>query len=238
MKKYTDLFFDFDDTLYDTHRNSEEALKDVFSLYQLDRYIAEYQIFHKTYWENNVRLWDLYAQQKITLTQLGIDRFKNPLSTLSGNKDNFPKDEFFLEINSKFLEICSHKTAVIENAKELLIYLRDKGYKLHLCSNGPHDIQYKKLTSSGLKDFFETINLSEDIGYNKPSIHFFEYVINKIGASLKNILMIGDNYNTDVEGGMKAGLDTVFFNQANPDFIPPQPPTYTVSALKEITNFV
>lgn len=92
-------------------------------------------------------------------------------------------------------------------------YLTGKGYRLHLCSNGFHEVQYRKLRSSGLEKFFTTVILSEDAGANKPQKEFFE----KTGAKPETTIMIGDNYRTDIVGAMNAGLDTILFNRWNDD---------------------
>lgn len=236
MKQYQDLFFDFDDTLCDTHHNAEEALKEVFGYFHFENYYAQYQSFHDTYWKNNIYLWERYARQEITFRELTIERFKVPLQ--EAFQDRGPDDEFCMEINSKFLELCAQKTGVVDGAHELIDYLKSKNYRLHLCSNGPHDIQYRKLESTGFINDFETINLSEDIGANKPSILFFRYALEKTGALPEYTLMIGDNYDTDIEGGMKAGLDTLLFDPQNQYENLSVKPTFTVNSLKEITKIL
>lgn len=233
MNKYVDLFIDFDDTLYDTRGNSVIALGELFEQCQLSRYFSDPEVFYKAYWEANVSLWALYAKGEITRDFLIVERFRIPLSKGVGLQ---PTEAYCLDLSDKFLDLCSSKSGVIEGARELLAYLKGKGYRMHICSNGFHEVQYKKLRSSGLTDFFDTVILSEDAGANKPSKIFFDYALERTQANPSTTLMIGDNYSTDIEGAMNAGLDTLLFRRWDPSFIPPCPVTYVVDSLREIQS--
>ena len=108
---------------------------------------------------------------------------------------------------------------------------------MHMCSNGFHEVQYKKLHSCGLFDYFTTIILSEDAGANKPSQQFFDYAFKQSGAKPESTLMIGDNFNTDILGAQQAELDTIYFNRF-PDYPAPQPITHEVHHLKDIMSIL
>ena len=102
-----------------------------------------------------------------------------------------------------------------------------------MCSNGFHEVQYKKLRACGLYDYFDTIVLSEDAGYNKPAPEFFDYAFRQTKAPKATTLMVGDNFNTDMLGAKRAGIDTAFFNRW-PDQKATEPVTYEVKELAEL----
>ena len=229
-KHYTDLFIDFDDTLYDTHGNAIEALAELYEQLQLSDYFDDPELFYSAYWKTNVELWSLYSRGEITRDYLIVERFRRPLSLGRGL---CPTREYCLGVSDRFLDLCSVKPGVVPGAHRLMEHLRRRGYRLHLCSNGFHEVQYRKLRASAMYDYFDNIILSEDAGANKPSRQFFEYAFSQTQAQRETTLMIGDNFATDIEGAMAAGLDTLFFNR-DPQFVPEPKPTFEVRGLEEI----
>lgn len=235
QKKFTDLFIDFDDTLYDTHGNSVIALQELFEQLELHRYFANPQEFYDAYWQTNIDLWTQYARGEISRDYLIVERFRRPLSVGKGLED--ADEAYCLSASDQFLDLCSSKPGVVEGAHELMDYLRGCGYRMHMCSNGFHEVQYKKLRACGLRDHFDTIILSEDAGANKPSLQFFDYALRTSGAQAATTLMIGDNFNTDILGAKQAGLATLYFNRY-PDYPAPSPVDFEVKALKEIMDIL
>jgi putative hydrolase of the HAD superfamily len=231
---YSDLFIDFDDTLYDTHGNATIALGEVFDEFRLGERFDDAQTFYDAYWKTNVELWAQYSRGEISRDYLILERFRRPLSLGQQGDTAWPDADYCGRMSDRFLELCSVKPGVVAGARELMDYLREKGYRMHICSNGFHEVQYRKLKACGLYDYFDSIVLSEDAGANKPSKRFFDYAFRVSGARRETTLMIGDNYNTDIEGAMDAGLDTLFFKRWNATFEPPRPVTYAVETLTEI----
>ena len=230
---YNDLFIDFDDTLYDTYGNAVIALRETFEAFQLERWFADPQVFYDAYWAANIDLWSRYSRGEITRPFLIVERFRRPLSV----GDGLPVTESLcLEMSDRFLEFCSSKPGVVEGAHELMDYLRQRGYRMHMTSNGFHEVQYKKLAACGLRDYFDTIILSEDAGANKPSPQYFDYALKVSGARRETTLMIGDNLNTDIVGAHNAGLDTILFNRWGVE--PSDVPTHTVNSLLDIKTIL
>ena len=232
-RKYHNLFIDFDDTLYDTYGNAVISLRETFEAFQLERWFPKPEVFYDAYWAANIDLWKRYSQGEITRDFLIVERFRRPLSEGQGLEVT---EALCLEMSDRFLDFCSGKPGVVEGAHELMDYLRSKGYRMHMCSNGFHEVQYKKLAACGLRDYFDTIILSEDAGANKPSPLYFDYAFRTSGADKATTLMIGDNMQTDIIGAHDAGLDTILFNRWNNE---PSPiPTYTVATLSEIKEIL
>ena len=236
MKKYKDLFIDFDDTLYDTHGNAVIALQETFDAFHLERYFDNPQVFYDAYWAANVDLWTRYSKGEITRPYLIVERFRHPLSEGKGLDIT---EQYCLEMSDRFLDFCSCKPGVIEGAHELMNYLKEKGYRMHMCSNGFHEVQYKKLAACGLRDYFDTIILSEDAGVNKPSPLYFDFALKMSGAHRESTLMIGDNLNTDIQGALSAGIDALLFNRWQVNLSESTvAPTFVVETLADIKQIL
>lgn len=235
MNRYSDLFIDFDDTLYDTHGNADIALRELYAHFGLDRYFREEREFTEPYWRENILLWSEYAKGGISRDYLIVERFRRPLSIGMGEGAT---KEFCLEVSDWFLDCCADKPGVIDGAYEVLDHLKARGYRMHMTSNGFHEVQYRKLRASRTLPYFDTIILSEDAGANKPSRAFFDYAFRVSGARPGTTLMIGDNFVTDIQGAKAAGLDVMFFN-AHPDaFQAPEPVNFEVNNLREIIGIL
>ena len=236
MKKYHDLFIDFDDTLYDTYGNAVISLRQLYADFALGRYFADEQKFYDTYWRENISLWQQYAKGEITRDYLIVERFRRPLTT--GHGLNVTK-ELCLEMSDRFLDLCASKPGVVEGAHELMDYLRGRGYSMHICSNGFHEVQYRKLDACGLREYFDTVILSEDAGANKPSPVFFGYALQTTGATPETTLMIGDNLQGDILGALGVGIDAMLFNRWSVDVGgQQQQPTFVVDRLSEIMSIL
>lgn len=242
MKHYTDIFFDFDDTLYDTHGNSVIALRKLYEEKHWNEIMPPFDVFNKAYVETNVEVWTKYTNGEIDRDTLIVERFRKPITemiNMRGGDTSWVTPEACLALSDRYGDIISLEPGIVDGAEELVSYLTKKGYRIHLCSNGFHEVQYRKLKSSGLEKYFSTVILSEDAGANKPRKEFFDYAFEKTGAKPSTTVMIGDNYRTDIAGAMNAGTDSILFNRWHDNVKSyPKQPTYVVNKLEDIKGIL
>jgi putative hydrolase of the HAD superfamily len=87
--------------------------------------------------------------------------------------------------------------------------------RIGLLTNGPPDIQRRKLAHSGLEDAFDTVVISGEVGVGKPSPAVFELVRAGLGVS-GPLLMVGDSWERDVLGALGAGWSAVWVSDGRP----------------------
>jgi putative hydrolase of the HAD superfamily len=231
---YKNIFIDLDNTLWDFQTNSKNVLSVLFFKYGLDRYFKNFDEYFKIYSEHNDYLWEQYALNKINKDELNKERFAYPLRV---KKLDLPEVEVGMQTN--YLPLLSEQTSLMPGCIETLDYLKQKGYKLYLVSNGFVEIQHKKLLGAGLYKYFDKLFFSEDIKAHKPSRVFFDTAIKSTNSKKKESIVIGDNFLADIEGAKNAGLQQIWFcTSGNVSAELPFTPTYTITHLIEIKNIL
>ncbi|MDE5844815.1 MAG: YjjG family noncanonical pyrimidine nucleotidase [Muribaculaceae bacterium] len=205
------VWVDLDDTIWDFANNSHRSLATLFERHQLERHFKDVDAFREIYYRHNHALWDLYNQGKITREFLQRERFLRPLLEVGVSADE--AEEMWHQLHVDYLDILGSHSKLIDGARELLDTLRSLGYKVGVISNGFKGIQFNKLRSSGLEDWFDEIVLSDEIEVNKPDSRLFEYALKKATTNAYESVIIGDNRLTDIHGGAQAGWQTIYFNR-------------------------
>lgn len=207
LKKYKHIFFDLDRTLWDFDTAAEVAFERIYEQYNLKSLgIPSAHEFHEVYHPVNERLWELYREDKITKADLNRTRFLKPLEHY-GIHDVELADH----LSEDYVYWSPRIVRLVPGTMELLEYLKPK-YHLHLITNGFEEVQDTKLTLSGMKPYFETLTVSEEVGVKKPNPEIFQYALRKAHATAEESLMIGDEMAVDIDGARAAGIDTVLFN--------------------------
>jgi putative hydrolase of the HAD superfamily len=135
-------------------------------------------------------------------------------------------------MGTKFLEALPIRNILFPYTIEILEYLKDKGYDLHLITNGFENTQHTKLRNAGLSGYFGQVITSEGSNSLKPHKEIFDYAFRKTGANPAESIMLGDSIEVDIQGAINAGIDQVYIDHLG--IAPAITPTYTVHSLKEL----
>lgn len=137
------------------------------------------------------------------------------------DKFNVLSNISFDELDYQFM-LQTQKVTLLDEVKDYLIYLNKNNIKMYILSNTIFSTKSTKrlLEDFDILHFFNDVYCSSDYGYRKPSIKLYEYGINNIlednpNCNRKDIVYIGNDYNTDVKGGLNAGLDVIWYNISN-----------------------
>ena len=207
MSSQHHLFFDLDRTLWDFEKNSQQALKILFSDFELNNKIKNFYDFLHAYKHINNDLWVAYGKKKITKEELRNLRFERVLA-----KFDIIDSKLTEELNNGYIEISPNQTNIFPHAIETLTYLQKLGYNMHIITNGFKEVQYRKLKNCGFEPFFDVIVCSEEVGVNKPEAAVFHYAMQRANAQISKSVMIGDDLQVDFHGALNAGMKAILFD--------------------------
>jgi len=186
--RYKHLFFDWDHTLWDFEKNSEMSLRSLFLDLELQALgMPSFELFFEKYIAINDLKWDLYRQGKITKQGLRESRFQETFAHFG-----VEANDVAWTLETRYIDETPYQNHLIQGARQVLETLKQRGYTMHIITNGFHESQNIKFSESGLKIYRRALQLA--------------------GAERKESLMIGDNLIADCVGAREQGIDQVFFN--------------------------
>lgn len=209
MTKYQHIFFDLDNTLWDFDKSSILAFDKIYEIFNLINYgIPNAKDFHKTYFDHNNRLWEQYRQGKIDKEFLKTERFRLPL-----NDYGIVDEKLAIDLGESYTDLAARLVALVPNTMEVLTYLKEKNYKIHLITNGFLEVQSIKMKASGLDMMIDSSFVSELVGIKKPDHRIFHHAINEVGGTIENSVMIGDDLSVDIIPAKEIGMTHIYFNR-------------------------
>lgn len=191
------VFFDIDDTLYDTSGFAALARRAAINvmidaglpLEPDDAYLLLREIIKEkgsNYDKHfNVLTKRVFGEEKPLLIALGMITYHNVKFAL---------------------------LRLFPETMPTLIYLKSQGYHLGVISNGITIKQWEKLIRLGLHHFFEEIITSEEAQAQKPDAKIFKQALERMGCQAENSIMIGNKFSEDIKGAVDVGMDAILVN--------------------------
>jgi len=223
MNNYDWILFDADDTLF--HFDAIGALKLMFLDYGINFTKDDFFAYQTV----NYALWQQYQRNEITAAQLQDRRF-----SAWGNRLRVSTAELTSAFQKAMAEVCT----LLDGATDLLDNLKDNT-KFGIITNGFAEMQQARLERNGIAHHFEFVVISEVVGTPKPHRGIFDHALTLMDNPARDrVLMVGDNLESDILGGINAELHTCWLNTNKKPAMNHIKPHHQVSSLREVEKLI
>ncbi len=222
--KVKGIFFDFDDTL--------QSRKGAYRLY-CEAFLDKY--FPLVKGEERLKMLDEmeehvdggYKDREVYFPEM-IELWK---------WDNHPPlQELYDSFNYDFGKYI----VLLPGAVDVLGELKKRGYIIGAITNGVSSLQNIKLDTAGIRDLFDVVVVSGDIGIYKPDRRIFDEAIKRANLKNEETLFVGDHPINDIEGALSAQMKVIRMNYG--DFkgkgLDKEGVFAEIEDIREILNFV
>lgn len=200
--RYKVILLDADGTLFDFHKAEEFAFSAVLEhLSMPDRFDELFPI----YMDENRKIWQELEQGLITQETLKVERFRRFLKRMDLSSDPTSCAKIFM---AKLAD----SSILFDDAYDVVKELSRRA-TLVIITNGLKEVQDKRIRHSVIAPFVKATVISDEIGIQKPDPRIIDYALNLINHRTKNdVVIVGDSLTSDMQGGINAGIDTIWYN--------------------------
>ena len=205
-RKITSIFFDAGNTILFINF---KIIKKILAEYGYKTSLTdlkEAELKWRTSLEDNIE-----ELQHLTDQEVLPFYFKETLKFLKIKENDL--DEIVNEI------ITSHRKKMLwsvfpSSVRKVIIDLRKKGYKIGIISNSDGRL-VNQLKSLKVKELFDVIIDSREVGVEKPNPEIFKLALKRIKAEPNEAIYVGDIYSIDIIPAQKLGIKAILFDPGN-----------------------
>lgn len=219
MMRYDFVLLDADNTLFDFDAAEQAALHAVL---RAQGYTPDADTVD-TYQRINTALWDAFARGEVEQEFLLVERFRRFEAAMGGSRDP-------VQFNHDYVTRLGENGILLPGALELCQQLSAMGCTLAIITNGATIAQRGRYAASPIRNYIPHLFISQELGVSKPDPLFFDHVCRNLGISDRTrAVVVGDSLSSDILGGNRAGIDTIWYNPQGTPLTGPARPTYTAA---------
>ena len=224
---YPYLLFDADNTLFDFDAGNRIAISAVCRQFSIPDTEENFRIYEAC----NLAMWEAFERGEVTKEFLVIQRFRDFFAKIGLDRDAEA-------CNALHLKTLGQNTILLPHALEVCRTLSET-HKLYIVTNAVAAVQKSRLAGSAIAPYISGAFISEEIGTNKPTPAYFDYVFSHVdGLRKDNCLMIGDSLTSDILGAMNYGLPSCWYNPGHANLPEGMEITYEIDDLLQLYNIV
>lgn len=182
------ILFDFDDTLGNREVAAYDLYTDILKPHFSDALKLESAIQDALVFEQYGNCHKGYVQEKLE-KRYGIS--------------------LGFDLHEDWDKYIGKYAVAFDDTVKTLEYLKGR-YLLGVVTNGLSYTQNEKIETAGIKEYFDMILPSQDVGVNKPDPRIFRTAAERLGLDVSECVYVGDTFSNDVYGALSAGMDAIW----------------------------
>lgn len=200
------IAFDVDDTLYDLAEPYKRAVGEFFgSVFEIP--------LDELFVRSRIRSDEAYEQ---------VISGEKPVEYMHVYRVQKAFGDFGVEVSAgdaiafqRAYERCQAGIALSPALAGLIGDCVGVGITVGIISNGDSAHQWAKVSALGIPELVprDRIVISGDVGYCKPDLEIFRHAEARLGAAPSDCWFVGDTYDCDVLGPLRAGWHCIWFNR-------------------------
>jgi len=205
------ILFDLDDTLLAFDLVSETAWDKAVDIFiQSSKINIEKEILLKKL--HTTRQWYWADPERHRIGRKNIIQARREIVKLALKEYDYINNDEFTKLADDYSRIHEELWYLFDGVEETLQTLKNKGIKLGIMTNGTTESQRGKLRRFNIENYFDYIFIEGEVGYGKPDIKIYEYMLQETKINCDKIIMVGDNLIWDIEPPKKLGIYTIWIN--------------------------
>lgn len=194
QKRYKAVIFDMDGVIFDSEKCIIECWKVVAEKHHI----------------KNI--------EPVLMKCLGVTYEEGKRIFLEHYGEDFPYDAWKKERSDLYhMRHDGGRLPLKSGIRELLIYLKENGYKVGVASSTRETIVSKQLIDAGLRQYFDNLTCGDMLERSKPEPDIYLMACDKLGVKPEEAIAIEDSFN-GIRSAYRAGMFPIMVpDLAEPD---------------------
>jgi putative hydrolase of the HAD superfamily len=204
------VFLDLDDTIVDDSSTVDQCWSTACLTHR-----AEYPGVDPTELQRIIQTtstWFWGDAERHRTGRLDLDRARTEVVRLALAKAGVGRQGLAERVAAIYAEQRDASMQLLPEAIDTVRWLRDRGSRLALLTNGAGGAQRRKILRFGLADLFDEILVEGELGYGKPDERMYRLALHRLNVESHDAWMVGDNLDWDVQAPQMLGLFAIWID--------------------------
>nr|XP_033791419.1 N-acylneuraminate-9-phosphatase [Geotrypetes seraphini]XP_033791420.1 N-acylneuraminate-9-phosphatase [Geotrypetes seraphini] len=225
------VFFDLDNTLIDTIGANKKAIQEVINILKCKYQFSEEEALITCDHFDTKLIQETSVPSTISIDEVRTLYWEEAIQKVRNTEANrsLAAKCYLLWKSTRLGHMSLGK-----DTRDMLTELRKVAHLL-LLTNGQGHVQREKIKACACQPYFDAIVVGGEHKEEKPALSIFQHCCDLLEVRPEECIMVGDNLDTDIQGGLNAGLKaTVWINKSIPLVKPSLVPHYTISSVLDV----